>query len=114
MTRRTDAGRALNRPLDQLPARVPETRNALGRSADGLSVGLSRGPDRADRKHLSAAASGLPGLARGTGDRVHGGRVRQTVIARGRLFLCVATAGRGAGVAVLTGEAGDTDPGGGA
>lgn len=104
MTQQPDAQRDLNWLLDQLVARVPETRHAVVLSEDGLLLGLSRGLARADAEHLSAVASGLQSLARGAGHRFDGGRVRQTVIEMDRLFLFVANAGQGARLAVLTGE----------
>ncbi|MFE2110277.1 roadblock/LC7 domain-containing protein [Kitasatospora sp. NPDC059463] len=106
-TQHTDTERDLNWLLDQLVARVPETRHAIVLSEDGLLVGLSQGLDRADAEHLSAVASGLQSLARGAGQRFGGGRVRQTVIEMDQLFLFVTTAGQGARLAVLTSEAVD-------
>ncbi|MFJ6619112.1 roadblock/LC7 domain-containing protein [Kitasatospora sp. NPDC091335] len=103
-TQHTEAQRDLNWLLDQLVARVPETRHAVVLSEDGLLVGMSQGLDRADGEHLSAVAAGLQSLARGAGHRFDGGRVRQTVIEMDRLFLFVTTAGQGARLAVLTSE----------
>jgi predicted regulator of Ras-like GTPase activity (Roadblock/LC7/MglB family) len=50
---------------------------------------------------LSALAAGVHSLARGTGQQVGGGEVRQTIIEMESAFLFVMAAGRGTCLAVL-------------
>lgn len=104
MTQQTEASSGLNWLLDNLVARVPETRHAIVLSEDGLPVGKSRSLDRDSAEHLSAVASGLQSLATGAARRFHGGPVRQTVIEMERAFLFVTAAGQGARLAVLASD----------
>ena len=52
-------------------------------------------------EHLSALAAGVHSLARGTGQQVGGGEVRQTIIEIESAFMFVMAAGRGTCPAVL-------------
>lgn len=52
-------------------------------------------------EHLSALAAGVHSLARGTGQQVGGGEVRQTIIEIESAFMFVMAAGRGTCLAVL-------------
>ena len=91
--------------LDWLLANMVETvdrvRQAIILSADGLALGASPGmtPDEAD--HLAALASGVQSLARGAGQQIAGGEVRQTVIEMDAALLLIAAAGMGTCLAVV-------------
>jgi predicted regulator of Ras-like GTPase activity (Roadblock/LC7/MglB family) len=95
--------------LDDLVDTVPEARQAVVLSADGLVIAASSGLSREDADHLSAVAAGFQSLARGAGRHFGGGSVRQTIIEMESAFLFVTTAGHGACLAVLT--AADADIG---
>ena len=88
--------------LDDLVGRVPEVRQSVLLSVDGLLMGASRGMAREDAEHLSAVASGFQSLARGAGRHFGGGAVRQTIVEMDAAFLFTTSAGRGACLAVLT------------
>lgn len=92
----------LNWLLDDLVTRVPEARQAIVLSGDGLLIASSRGVSRADAEHLSAVASGFQSLARGAGARFNCGGVKQTVIEMDRALLFVTAAGARACLAVLS------------
>ncbi|MFC7588329.1 roadblock/LC7 domain-containing protein [Nonomuraea antimicrobica] len=87
--------------LDDLIQRVPGIRHAIVLSADGLSVGSSRGLTREDAEHLSAISAGSHSLAMGAGRHFALGGVRQTIIEMDEGFLFVTAAGQGARLAVL-------------
>jgi len=89
--------------LDNLVSRVANVRQALVLSRDGLVVARSQTMSREDGDHLSALAAGVHSLARGTGQQVGGGEVRQTIIEMESAFLFVVAAGRGTCLAVLAG-----------
>ena len=88
--------------LDNLVNQVENVQQALILSRDGLVVAASRGLAREDGEHLSAMAAGMQSLARGTGERFHGGEVRQTIIEMEHAFLFIIAAGKGTCLAVLT------------
>jgi predicted regulator of Ras-like GTPase activity (Roadblock/LC7/MglB family) len=52
-------------------------------------------------------AAGIQSLARGAGERFHGGTVRQSIIEMQSAFLLVTVAGKGACLAVLTADDAD-------
>jgi predicted regulator of Ras-like GTPase activity (Roadblock/LC7/MglB family) len=87
--------------LDNLVSRVANVSQALILSRDGLAVARSRGMTAEQADHLSALAAGVQSLARGTGQQVGGGEVRQTIIEMESAFLFVMAAGRGTCLAVL-------------
>jgi predicted regulator of Ras-like GTPase activity (Roadblock/LC7/MglB family) len=87
--------------LDNLVSRVANVSQALVLSRDGLAVARSRGMSIEQAEHLSALAAGVHSLARGTGQQVGGGEVRQTIIEMESAFLFVMAAGRGTCLAVL-------------
>ncbi len=87
--------------LDDLLARVPQTRCAVVLSVDGLLTATSSGLPRDDAEHLAAIAAGFSSLAKGAGDRFRGGSVRQTIVEMDQAFLLVSTAGPGSCLAVL-------------
>ncbi|MZG17093.1 roadblock/LC7 domain-containing protein [Streptomyces sp. SID5914] len=101
MTATDTASNGLAWLLDNLIARIPETRHAIVLSEDGLPVGACEGLARDDAEQLAAIASALQSLAQGTSRHFGGGRVQQTVIEMDDLFLFVTTAGDGARLAVL-------------
>ncbi|MEH0842903.1 roadblock/LC7 domain-containing protein [Micromonospora sp. CPCC 205711] len=95
--------------LDELVGRVPEAREAVVLSADGLLLGASAELDRADAEHLCALASGFSSLAKGASRHLAAGGVRQTVVEMASAYLFVTAAGQGACLAVVA--AADADIG---
>ena len=91
--------------LDWLLANMAETvdrvRQAVILSADGLALGASPGMTRDEADHLAALASGVQSLARGAGQHIAGGEVRQTVIEMDAALLFIAAAGMGTCLAVV-------------
>jgi predicted regulator of Ras-like GTPase activity (Roadblock/LC7/MglB family) len=101
MTQTKNAGEQLGWLLDNLVSRVANVREALVLSRDGLVVAMSQTMSREQGDQLSALAAGVYSLARGTGEQVGGGQVRQTIIEMETAFLFVMAAGRGTCLAVL-------------
>jgi predicted regulator of Ras-like GTPase activity (Roadblock/LC7/MglB family) len=101
MTQTKSAGEQLGWLLDNLVSRVANVRQALVLSRDGLVVAMSQTMSREQGDQLSALAAGVYSLARGTGQQVGGGEVRQTIIEMETAFLFVMAAGRGTCLAVL-------------
>jgi uncharacterized protein len=101
MTQTKTAGEQLGWLLDNLVSRVANVRQALVLSRDGLVVAMSQTMSREDGDHLSAVAAGVHSLARGTGQQVGGGEVRQTIVEMESAFLFVVAAGPGTCLAVL-------------
>jgi predicted regulator of Ras-like GTPase activity (Roadblock/LC7/MglB family) len=97
----------LNWLLDTLVNGVPQVRQAVVLSSDGLLVGSSSGLSREDAEHLSAVAASFQSLARTAGRQFGGGAVRQTIIEMEQAFLFVTAAGHGACMAVLAGADAD-------
>lgn len=95
--------------LDNLVSRVANVRQALVLSRDGLVVAKSQTMTREEGEQLSAIAAGLQSLARGAGQQVGAGEVRQTIVELDGAFLFVMAAGRGTCLAILA--AGETDLG---
>ena len=87
--------------LDNLVSRVANVSQALVLSRDGLVVAKSKTMSQEQAEHLSALAAGVHSLARGTGQQVDGGEVRQTIIEMESAFMFVMAAGRGTCLAVL-------------
>ncbi len=101
MTQPTNSGEQLGWLLDNLVSRVASITQALVLSRDGLVVARSRTMTKEEADHLSALAAGVHSLARGAGQQVGAGNVRQTIIEMDSAFLFVMTAGQGACLAVL-------------
>jgi predicted regulator of Ras-like GTPase activity (Roadblock/LC7/MglB family) len=101
MTQTKSAGDQLGWLLDSLVSRVANVRQALVLSRDGLVVAMSQTMSKEEGDQLSALAAGVYSLARGTGQQVGGGEVRQTIIELETAFLFVMAAGRGTCLAVL-------------
>ena len=101
MTQTKSAGDQLVWLLDNLVSRVANVRQALVLSRDGLVVAMSQTMSREQGDQLSALAAGVYSLARGTGQQVGGGEVRQAIIEMETAFLFVMAAGRGTCLAVL-------------
>ena len=101
MTQTKSAGEQLGWLLDNLVSRVANVRQALVLSRDGLVVAMSQTMSREQGDQLSALAAGVYSLARGTGQQVGGGEVRQAIIEMETAFLFVMAAGRGTCLAVL-------------
>lgn len=97
----------LNWLLDTLVNGVPQVRQVVVLSSDGLLVGSSTGLGREDAEHLSAVAASFQSLARTAGRQFGGGAVRQTIIEMEQAFLFVTAAGHGACMAVLAGADAD-------
>jgi uncharacterized protein len=97
----------LNWLLDTLVNGVPQVRQVVVLSSDGLLVGSSTGLDREDAEHLSAVAASFQSLARTAGRQFGGGTVRQTILEMEHAFLFVTAAGHGACMAVLAGAEAD-------
>jgi predicted regulator of Ras-like GTPase activity (Roadblock/LC7/MglB family) len=87
--------------LDNLVSRVANVRQALILSRDGLVVARSQNMSREEGDHLSALAAGVQSLARGAGQQIGGGEVRQTIIEMDSAFMFVMAAGQGTCLAVL-------------
>ena len=101
MTQASRSGEELGWLLDNLVAQVANVRRALVLSRDGLVVAKSQNMGREEGDRLSALAAGVQSLARGAGEQVGGGAVRQTIIEMDSAFLFVMAAGQGTCLAVL-------------
>lgn len=101
MTQTKSSGEQLGWLLDKLVSQVANVRQALVLSRDGLVVAKSQNMSREQSEHLSALAAGVQSLARGAGQQVGGGEVRQTIIEMDSAFMFVMAAGQGTCLAVL-------------
>jgi len=101
MTQANNEGEQLSWLLDNLVSRVANVREALVLSRDGLVVAKSSDMSREQGDRLSALAAGVQSLARGAGQQVGGGEVRQIVIEMDSAFMFVMAAGQGTCLAVL-------------
>ncbi len=101
MTQAKGEGEQLGWLLDNLVSRVANIREALILSRDGLVVAKSSSMSREQGDRLSALAAGVQSLARGAGQQVGGGDVRQIVIEMDSAFMFVMAAGQGTCLAVL-------------
>jgi predicted regulator of Ras-like GTPase activity (Roadblock/LC7/MglB family) len=101
MTLANGEGEQLGWLLDNLVSRVANVREALILSRDGLVVAMSANMGREQGDRLSALAAGVQSLARGAGQQVGGGNVRQIVIEMDSAFMFVMAAGQGTCLAVL-------------
>jgi predicted regulator of Ras-like GTPase activity (Roadblock/LC7/MglB family) len=101
MTQAKANGEQLGWLLDNLVSGVAKVRQALVLSRDGLVVAKSQNMSREQGDHLSALAAGVQSLARGAGQQVGGGEVRQTIIEMDSAFMFVMAAGQGTCLAVL-------------
>ena len=101
MTQTKGDGEQLGWLLDNLVSQVANVRQALVLSRDGLVVAKSQHMSREQGDHLSALAAGVQSLARGAGQQVGGGEVRQTIIEMDSAFMFVMAAGQGTCLAVL-------------
>jgi predicted regulator of Ras-like GTPase activity (Roadblock/LC7/MglB family) len=90
--------------LDNLVSRVQNVREGLVLSRDGLVVAKSKNMTQEQGDHLSALAAGVHSLARGAGQHIGGGDVRQTIIELDSAFLFVMAAGHGTCLAVVATE----------
>ncbi|GAA2601412.1 roadblock/LC7 domain-containing protein [Actinomadura fulvescens] len=106
MTHNTVTGE-LNWLLNDFAARVPDVRQSVILSRDGLAVAASKELAREDAEHLSALAAGVQSLARGAGRHFNGGNVRQTIIEMDAVLLFVTAAGDGTCLAVLASAGAD-------
>jgi predicted regulator of Ras-like GTPase activity (Roadblock/LC7/MglB family) len=101
MTQTKGEGEQLGWLLDNLVSQVANVREALILSRDGLVVVKSSNMSREQGDRLSALAAGVQSLARGAGQQVGGGDVRQIVIEMDSAFMFVMAAGQGTCLAVL-------------
>jgi predicted regulator of Ras-like GTPase activity (Roadblock/LC7/MglB family) len=101
MTQAKGNGEELGWLLDNLVSRVANVRQALVLSRDGLAVAKSQDMSREEGDRLSALAAGVQSLARGAGQQVGGGEVRQIFIEMDSAFMFVMAAGEGTCLAVL-------------
>jgi uncharacterized protein len=101
MTQANSEGDQLGWLLDNLVSQVANVREALILSRDGLVVAMSSNMSREQGDRLSALAAGVQSLARGAGQQVGGGEVRQIVIEMDSAFMFVMAAGQGTCLAVL-------------
>ena len=101
MTQAKGEGEQLGWLLDNLVSQVANVREALILSRDGLVVATSSNMSREQGDRLSALAAGVQSLARGAGQQVGGGEVRQIVIEMDSAFMFVMAAGQGTCLAVL-------------
>jgi predicted regulator of Ras-like GTPase activity (Roadblock/LC7/MglB family) len=79
---------------------TPGVVHAVVVSADGLRLATSTGMDRALADQISAAASGLVSLARGTANLLDAGPVSQTILEMAGGYLFVTAISHGATLAV--------------
>ncbi|WP_214368568.1 roadblock/LC7 domain-containing protein [Pseudonocardia sp. H11422] len=102
------AGTAPNGGLDWLLVdflkTTPGVVHALVVSGDGLRLATSPGMTISLADQLSAAASGLVSLARGTAHLLDAGPVTQTILEMARGYLFVTAISRGATLAVFAGQ----------
>ena len=93
-------------PLDWLLAEfareTPGVMQVVVVSGDGLRLATSPGMNDGPADQLSAAASGLISLARGTAHLLHAGPVTQTILEMGEGYLFVTAISQGATLAVHT------------
>ena len=91
----------LNWLLENMVATVERVRHAVLLSGDGLPMAASPGlrPDEMDR--LAALASGVQSLARGAGQELKAGEVRQTIIEMDLALLFIVAAGHGTCLTVV-------------
>jgi predicted regulator of Ras-like GTPase activity (Roadblock/LC7/MglB family) len=101
VTQAKSNGEQLGWLLDNLVSQVANVRQALVLSRDGLVVAKSQTVSREEGDRLSALAAGVQSLARGAGQQVGGGEVRQTIIEMDSAFMFVVEAGQGTCLAVL-------------
>lgn len=87
--------------LANMVATVEPVRHAVLLSGDGLPMAASpdMSPDEADR--LAALASGVQSLARGAGQELAAGEVRQTIIEMDLALMFIAAAGQGTCLTVV-------------
>jgi predicted regulator of Ras-like GTPase activity (Roadblock/LC7/MglB family) len=87
--------------LGNMVTTVDRVRHAVLLSGDGLPMAASPGirPDEMDR--LAALASGVQSLARGAGQELAAGEVRQTVIEMDLALLFIVAAGHGTCLTVV-------------
>lgn len=88
--------------INAFAGRVPEVRNAMVASSDGMPVAVSDGVTRDTADQLAAATSGLIGVAGCVSGLVDGDEVRQAVIEMGGGYFMVMTVRDGSVLAVLT------------
>lgn len=81
---------------------TPGILDAVVVSGDGLRLATSPGMDEALADQLSAGASGLVSLARGTARLLGGGAVMQTILEMGEGYLFVTSISHNATLAVHT------------
>ncbi|MFI0773295.1 roadblock/LC7 domain-containing protein [Streptomyces sp. NPDC021212] len=93
--------------LEELVAHVPEIRQAVVLSGDGLPVGASEAVSRDDGERFAAIASGFHSLAKGAGRHFRAGGVVQTLVELEDGFLFVVAAGEGSCLAVFSDAAAD-------
>jgi predicted regulator of Ras-like GTPase activity (Roadblock/LC7/MglB family) len=86
--------------LSEFSRTTAGVRNALVVSADGLKLATSPNVDAALADQLSAAASGLVSLARGTAMLLQAGPVSQTILEMEGGYLFVTAISQGATLAV--------------
>ena len=101
MTQANSEGEQLGWLLDKLVSQVANVHQALVLSRDGLAVAKSRTMSGEEGDRLSALSAGVQSLARGAGQQVGGGDVRQIVIEMDSAFMFVMAAGQGTCLAVL-------------
>ncbi|MDH6707603.1 putative regulator of Ras-like GTPase activity (Roadblock/LC7/MglB family) [Kitasatospora sp. MAA19] len=95
--------------LDGLVDSVPETRNAVLLSDDGLVVSHSRTIERADAERLAAIATGQQSLARGVGQLFDGGAVHQVIVELAECWLFIIAAAQGTHLAVVASQEVDAE-----
>ena len=98
----TDKPSDLKWVLEDLVIRVPEVKDAILLSEDGLLISASAGLSRVDADHLAAVASGYQSLSRGAGRLIESGPVRQTIVEMESAFLFITAAGERACLAVVS------------
>jgi uncharacterized protein len=86
--------------LEEFAGDTPGVLGSVVVSADGLRLATSPGLDTALGDQLSAAASGLVSLARGTAQLLGSGPVSQTILEMAEGYLFVTSISHGAALAV--------------
>lgn len=92
----------LDRLLAQLGESVPQIRQAVVVSSDGLPIARSSGVDRETSDRLAAVSSGMIGLAYGSAGRFGAGQVSNVIVEMERGWLFVTGIRNGSLICCLT------------
>ncbi|MWA01573.1 roadblock/LC7 domain-containing protein [Actinomadura sp. LD22] len=88
--------------LDDLVDRVPQIKQAVLLSKDGLVMGASRAVSRTDAEHIAAISAGVQSLANGAREHFGKKEMRQTIVEMDDALFFICAAGSGSCLAVLS------------